>query len=115
MTLTMRGLQTFRAGLSQAIDEGVNDTAVQIHDTARSLVPVDTGALRTSIEVFGAGGSGERTVEAGQSLDYAPFVEYGTARQAAQPFMTPAAERHRADLPKNIATRLKALEGRSGV
>src|SRR6266487_2916357 len=115
MTLNMTGLTTFASGIEAAIDEGVNDTAVQIHDTARALVSVDTGALRTSIEVFGAGGSGERTVEAGQSLAYAAFVEYGTSRQAAQRFMTPAAEQHGADLEANIERRLRELAARSQV
>jgi hypothetical protein len=108
-------LPTFIAGLPQAIDAGVGETAQQVHDTARSLVPVDTGALQTSIEVFGAGGSGERVVSAGQSLDYAVIVEYGSARQAAQPYMTPAAVQHAADLPHNVARHLKDLEKRSKV
>jgi HK97 gp10 family phage protein len=114
MALTSN-LLAFAAGIPQAIDVGVEETAQQVHDTARALVPVDTGALRTSIEVFGAGGSGERTVQAGQSLDYAAHVEYGTAQAPAQPFMTPAAEQHRADLPANVARRLKELEGRSRI
>jgi hypothetical protein len=107
-------IATFRAGLPKAIDDGVNDTAEQVADAARGLVAVDTGALRASIEVFGAGGSGERTVEAGQSLDYAPFVEYG-GKAAAQPFMTPAAEQGRPLLPKNVGKHIKALEGKSKV
>lgn len=111
MALTSNLLK-FAAGVSGAIDRGVNETADQVVTTAQQRVPVDTGALRTSIEKFGAAGTGERTVEAGQSLDYAPHVEYGTDRQAAQPFMTPAAEQHRADLARNIAAQLKDLDGR---
>lgn len=79
------------AALPRAADATVERTARVIETDATSRVPVDTGALRTSIEVFGAAGSGERTVEAGQGLDYAPMVEFGTSRQTAQPFMTPAA------------------------
>jgi hypothetical protein len=107
-------IATFRAGLGRAIDAGVASTAEEVANVARSLVPVDTGALQASIEVFGAGGSGERTVEAGQSLDYAPFVEYG-GKSAAQPFMTPAAEAGRVSLPKHVGKHIKALEGKSGV
>lgn len=106
-------LRVFRAGISQAIDTGVQQTADQVADAARGLVAVDTGALRASIEVFGAGGSGARVVSAGQSLDYAPHIEYGTSKQAAQPFMTPAAEQGKALLPKNVGAQLKALEGKS--
>jgi HK97 gp10 family phage protein len=108
-------LMQFATEAPQVIDAGVEETAKQVEATARGLVPIDTGALRTSIETFGARGIGERTVEAGQSLDYAAHVEYGTVKAPAQPFLTPAAEQHRADLPKNVAAHLKALEGKCRV
>lgn len=107
-------INIFRAGLPQAIDVGIAVTAETVADAARGLVPVLTGALRASIEVFGAGGSGERVVSAGQSLGYAPFVEYGS-KAAAQPFMTPASEQGAAAIGKNVGAAIKALEGRSRV
>lgn len=66
--------------------------ADRIAATARSYAPVDTGALRGSIESV--------SVEAGYSADviagaeYAAYVEYGTYKMAAQPFLTPAVEQH---------------------
>ena len=107
-------ISVFRAGLSQAIDQGVGAAADQVAAQERSTVAVDTGALKASIEVFGAEGSGERTVSAGQSLDYAPFVEYG-GRGPAHPFVTPAAEQGRQTLPANVGKQVKALESRSRV
>lgn len=106
-------LPRFAAGLPAAIDRAVEDTARDIERVASQLAPVDTGALQTSIEVFGVMGSGERTIEAGQSLDYAAYVEYGTARQAAQPFMTPAAEQNRTLFQQRTAAQLKDLERKS--
>lgn len=38
---------------------------------------------------------GELCAEVGPTTYYAPFVELGTSRMAAKPFMAPAAERHR--------------------
>lgn len=90
--LDTSGLDAFLAGLDAANDAAAEESARDIETEAQSIVPVDTGALRASIEVFGAAGSGRRTVESGQSLDYAPDVEFGTPDQRAQPFMTPAAE-----------------------
>lgn len=58
---------------------------------AKQLVPVDTGALKASIHVE-EGGSEARVVAGNEQVDYAPYVEYGTRHEAAQPFMTPAAE-----------------------
>ena len=68
---------------------------------AKRNAPVDTGRLRASIVAGNAepseyGVSVE--VKAGGAnevddvlVDYAPHVEYGTSRMAAQPFLTPAA------------------------
>lgn len=90
-----------------ADDRIADSVAAVVEAKAHQVVPVDTGALNTSIETFGATGSGERIVEAGQSLWYAPFVEYGTSvdgevRIRAQPFMRPAAEEGRRQI-KTIA------------
>ena len=103
-------LLDFANGVLPATDQGVDETADQVVIDARAEVPIDTGALQTSIEKFGAGGTGERTVEAGQGLDYAVIVEY-----TVKPYMTPAAERHRGDLTKNVAAELKGLEGKCRV
>lgn len=51
---------------------------------ARSLVPVDTGRLRDSIT------ADEDSF--GSDVDYAAFVEYGTFKDAPQPYMGPAAD-----------------------
>lgn len=107
------GLARFRAGIGAALEAAVVEVAKQVEATAQSLVPVDTGALRTSIETFGAAGEAERIVSAGQGLDYAAHIEFGTYKMAAQPFMTPAAQR--ADLKGAVTEELRALAGRSRV
>lgn len=57
-----------------------------IAEKARALVPVDTGELRDSIHV--QNDTLGSIVIAG--TDHGASVEYGTARQAAQPYMRPA-------------------------
>jgi HK97 gp10 family phage protein len=55
--------------------------------------PVETGALRKSIRMFSEPqdrGGTVRTAYAGSRLHYAYWVEFGTARQAPQPFLRPA-------------------------
>ena len=70
-------------------------------DRARQLVPVRTGALLASIDVRGAG-----TTWRFGSFDYEGramvprWVEYGTSRTPAQPYMWPAQEGARAALPR---------------
>ncbi|WP_417374140.1 HK97-gp10 family putative phage morphogenesis protein [Glutamicibacter protophormiae] len=74
----------------------VKKTAKDIEATAKTLAPVDTGFLRGSIKT-----SDLRTVskdnpsaEVRTSANYATYLEFGTSRMAARPFMSPAAAKH---------------------
>lgn len=109
-------LLDFAAGLHGAIDAGTEQTAHQVKDTRDPLTPIDTGALRDSGAVVQVA-SGHWQVREGDGLSDARaiYTEYGTEKAPAQPHMTPAAEQNRANLPKNVAAQLKALEGRSAV
>jgi len=76
-----------------------------IRDEARILCPVKTGSLQRSIRAFkreglgpgmlcsvgvSAGNAGVVNPKTGREVDYARFVEYGTSRRAAKPFLRPA-------------------------
>lgn len=68
-------------------------------DTERDAeinAPVDTGALRNSIgtTITGDGRHGSMTAIVGPTVNYAVYVELGTSRMGAQPFLFPAADRH---------------------
>lgn len=52
-------------------------------------VPVRTGRLKRSIRKWR---SGTLTWYVGTDVGYAPFVEFGTRRMRAQPFLGPALE-----------------------
>jgi HK97 gp10 family phage protein len=69
----------------------VAKVAHDIAEDAKSRAPVRTGYLRDSIVVDGEGKAGFVTAGA----EYAGFVEYGTYKMAARPFMTPAVEAHK--------------------
>ena len=74
----------------------VNDSIDKINKTlanavvtkAKQLVAVDTGALKSSIKENNI--TEKNTTEVGSAEDYAVYVEYGTRRQGAQPFLEPA-------------------------
>ena len=63
---------------------------------AKTLAPVDTGNLRASIgmETTGDGRAGSMTVSIGPTAHYGAYVEQGTSRMAAQPYLAPATQRH---------------------
>lgn len=59
-----------------------------IQDGARINAPVRTGFMRDNIRRYPEGRRFRVIAEA----EYSGFVEYGTRRMAAQPYMTPAVE-----------------------
>ena len=65
---------------------------------AKQMAPVDTGRLRNSITHAQVD---EDTEVIGTNVKYAPFVELGTRKQKAQPYLRPAAENH-SDEYRNI-------------
>lgn len=72
----------------------VHKTAADISATAKQLAPVDTGTMRASIGYQTDRLAGSIRAVIGPTVNYAPYVEFGTSRQPPQPFMGPAADRH---------------------
>jgi HK97 gp10 family phage protein len=92
MALKRNRIPQARAAIQRAAAEGVATAGGYIVDLAKQLCPVDTGALRASIRLEPDSPELTMTVKAGGgAVDYAAFIEYGTSRSAAQPFLTPAA------------------------
>ena len=70
-------------------DIAVRKTGLDVVNLAKQKAPVDTGTLRGSI---GMDVLGPAHVQVGPGVHYAPFLEYGTSRMSARPFMGPAAD-----------------------
>lgn len=79
-------------GIQRAIDRALEEIGLAAEGYAKRACPVDTGNLRNSIthEVDAA----EKAVYIGTNVEYAPYVELGTSRQKAQPYLRPAATEH---------------------
>lgn len=86
----------------------VNTAALDTQREARQLCPVDTGRLRASIRprFYKEGLAADVYTD----VDYAPFVEFGTSRMGAQPFLFPAFEMVRPRYLAELAAALKTLE-----
>lgn len=71
-------------------------TATSIERDAATLAAVDTGNLRASIGTTyaGDGRNGVMTARIGPTANYGAYVEEGTSRMAAQPYLRPATDRH---------------------
>lgn len=59
-----------------------------IMNGAKRRAPYRTGTLRRSIAI--EDGPGPLEVTIGTDLNYAPYVEFGTSRMAARPYLRPA-------------------------
>lgn len=79
-------------GIDSAIGVALEKIGLLAENYAAKRCPVDTGNLRGSIthEVD----AGDNAVYIGTDVEYAPYVELGTSRQKAQPFLRPAASEH---------------------
>lgn len=95
-------------GIDSAIGAALEEIGLLAENYAAKKCPVDTGNLRGSItyEVDTDGNA----VYIGTNVEYAPYVELGTSRQKAQPFLRPAASEHGAQYRQVLK---KALGGSS--
>ena len=97
------------ASVAKQIDKQVADiierATLAVEADAKKHAPVDTGALRNSLQ------SSFPTTKTGvvsASVEYAPYVELGTIHNRPQPFLLPAL---RAVAPK-LRTHLRAIGGK---
>lgn len=67
---------------------GVIECGLAIEAQAKALAPVDTGRLRDSITTQ----QFTDYVLVGTNVEYAPYVEYGSSRSVAQPYLRPAVD-----------------------
>ncbi|HDI53113.1 MAG TPA: HK97 gp10 family phage protein [Candidatus Bathyarchaeota archaeon] len=111
LTIEWEGLEALRRYLARIIPEALEKAALEALDAAteegveyaKTVVPVDTGALRRSIRQeprprregdgyeagITAGGGGVVNPKTGREVNYAAYVEYGTSRAPAQPYLRP--------------------------
>jgi HK97 gp10 family phage protein len=63
---------------------------IRVESAAIRGCPVDTGRLRASITHEIASDVEGLVGRVGTDVEYAPYVEFGTGRMAAQPYLRPA-------------------------
>jgi len=104
-----------------AIKNIMKEIGFKVEADAKKTVPVDTGRLRASISTAISGQSGHsekdkvRTpsgepgfvVVIGSNVKYAPFVEFGTHKMSARPYLLPAYHKNQPELKTRIAAVFK--------
>ena len=84
---TEEALKALAAAKRQALEE----MGLVAERYAAEKCPVDTGRLRASISHQV---QDEDSVVIGSNVEYAPYVELGTSRTKAQPYLRPAVSQH---------------------
>jgi HK97 gp10 family phage protein len=85
-----RDLKKGAAKVTKAAPLVVKKSALDIEADAKINSPVDTGLLMNSI----SSDIEDLSAEIGPSTDYEEYVEHGTSKMVAQPYMLPAFEKH---------------------
>ena len=103
--------------LDRALAEALDEIGRKVQHRAQELCPVDTGRLRNSITYTLGGGGGYgfpgygasvgKEVSVGSEVEYAAYVELGTSRTRAQPFLRPAAADYADEYRKTVEDHLK--------
>ncbi len=126
-------LTRYENALSKASESGTRKVAILIRDDAKRNCPVGTpastgirgyigGSLKKSIRLqvyaktagvvhnIGVSAGGYITnPNTGLKVGYAWFVEKGTSKMSAQPFLGPAKEKYKRKLPSQVLEDLKLL------
>jgi HK97 gp10 family phage protein len=88
----------------------VNSATHDIFNKSQDNVPVDTGTLRGSGKIDPAqGAGGQYRGKVHYETNYAIYVEMGTSRMAAQPYLVPAAMLAEGKFKSNLKRSLGAL------
>jgi len=118
VTCDVEGVEEFKAAIARF------DSAMQRHvhrqlacwagdvkTLAKQLVPVRTGHLRSSIYAK----ISEWVAEIGAEATYALFVELGTRRMRAQPYLYPSIQEHLPRLEQIICEAIDTAKAEAGL
>lgn len=101
-------LAGFAASLLPKAARGMADGLEAMAREARSLAPVDTGELVSSIQAEPVTQEGEEAMGCVRAAaDHAACVELGTGHQPARPFLFPACQAHRDTLLQAVAASIR--------
>ena len=116
--------------VDEAIQKGLEECGLLAEGFAKKVSAVDTGLMRNSVthalsgvpfshdyqddagEQSGSisgeiGAKTDHEMYLGTNVEYAPYVEYGTTRMEAQPFIRPAIENHQEEYKRIMEGELK--------
>ena len=92
---TIKRMKKFANDVQKAIIDGMDESTRIVLRTAREIVPVDTGKLQSSMRRKITRKRVWFTGTVGAYTKYAYYVEFGTSKMAAKPYLWPSVTRNR--------------------
>lgn len=95
-------MDAYVANLENKVGEAVQGAGIECQAEAKKAAPVDTGRLRSSIQYVK---QEKMNCSVGTNVNYSVWVEMGTSRMSARPFLFPAfqtASQHLIDELKSL-------------
>lgn len=102
-------LQEARKQMIRAAAQSVAVSAEEVVAMAKELCPVESGALRNSITATVSRTETGVTAQVTCKKGYGKYVEYGTSKMPARPFMYPAARAYEAKIKAQIAAAIRGV------
>lgn len=104
LSTASKRLQSIPRKCLKEVANGVNQAAAVVNAGAKRNCPVDTGILRSTIHAEPAKADGDSVVATvGTSLEYAPYVEFGTGSRGGYPYETDIPLSYKKDWPGQAA------------
>ncbi len=104
---TVEKLRTYSQKKQKQISHLVLKSGLRVEAEAKRRAPVRTGALRNSIR---SEMEDEFTAVIGAYMPYAIYVEFGTRKMEARPYLRPAVEVVEPEFKKELKAILKEVE-----
>jgi HK97 gp10 family phage protein len=104
-------MERFDSGVQSHVQRQLESWAEAVKVLAKQLVPVRTGHLRDSIYAK----ISEWVAEIGSEATYALFVEFGTGRMRARPYLFPAIQEHLPRLEQIVCEAIDAAKVEAGL
>jgi hypothetical protein len=89
INILLQDLDKYSDKVKQGVFEEIKDWSVRTESSAQRDVPVDTGALKSSIGTYVENNGLTWVVKAGgtEKVNYAPFIEFGTGVRVDKLFL----------------------------
>lgn len=95
--------------VQQAIMDGLWECGEVAEAYAKDKCPVDTGNLKNSITHQEKQNATGGECQIGSAVEYATYVEMGTYKMKAQPYLKPSIANHKNEYKERIAQKLRHI------